>query len=544
MMADGEVIEYDSINHSGHIISKSGKVRFASGGIGFKDSKSGQVLTVAKASLEKASWMRVCKDHGLRLLLTDGQVHRFDGFSESSFQELKTLFRRMYDLDLEVREMGVKGWNWGQTEFQGSNLVFSVGYKPVLEIPMSEISNTVLTAKNEVSLEFRSFTGEETGDAFQKGDQLVEMRFHIPPTSLQAGASPAGNDGDSMDVDSDPAAVFHETIKTMADIGIVSGDSIVPFHELPFLIPRYFSFIFSILFLISVCYSGRYEVDLYADFMRMHGKSYDYKILFKQIKVLFLLPKPDDVHSYFIVGLDPPIRQGQTLYPYLVMQFAHDEDLEIRLTLPVEELSKKFEGKLKPFYDAPTEDVVSNILGIVTKLDIIRESRFQSRSGASCVKASYKANEGYIYPLDESLLFVPKPATDMLYSAIALVEFSRLDGGGESASRTFDMKVKMKKGMEFSFVGIPKDEHAALDEYLKLKGIRIKNEVTQDDLLAMSGLPESSDFEDDDEDNYEKKSKKDKVKSKDVAQNEDEDSGKSLNFAMEFVISHNSFRRG
>ena len=82
----------------------------------------------------------------------------------------------------------------------------------------------------------------------------------------------------------------------MADIGVVTEDSIVPLHELPFLVPRYSKHTRDF-----VTISGRYEVDLFADFMRMHGKSYDYKILYKSIKKLFVLPKPDDVHILLVV---------------------------------------------------------------------------------------------------------------------------------------------------------------------------------------------------------------------------------------------------
>jgi structure-specific recognition protein 1 len=35
----------------------------------------------------------------------------------------------------------------------------------------------------------------------------------------------------------------------------------------------------------------------------------------------------------FQVQLDPPIRQGQTRYPFLVMQFAKDEEIDAELNL-------------------------------------------------------------------------------------------------------------------------------------------------------------------------------------------------------------------
>ncbi|RZL18802.1 MAG: hypothetical protein EOO89_05170, partial [Pedobacter sp.] len=37
----------------------------------------------------------------------------------------------------------------------------------------------------------------------------------------------------------------------------------------------------------------------------------------------------------FVVGLDPPLRQGQTRYPFLVFQFAREEELEIELNVAI-----------------------------------------------------------------------------------------------------------------------------------------------------------------------------------------------------------------
>lgn len=67
--------------------------------------------------------------------------------------------------------------------------------------------------------------------------------------------------------------------------------------------------------------------------MRLRGKTYDYRVAYSQVQRLFLLPKPDDIHTQLVVNIDPPIRQGQTRYPYLVMQFAKDEIMEIDLQL-------------------------------------------------------------------------------------------------------------------------------------------------------------------------------------------------------------------
>jgi len=72
---------------------------------------------------------------------------------------------------------------------------------------------------------------------------------------------------------------------------------------------------------------------MYDTFLRLRGKTYDYKINYDQVVKLFLLPKPDDAHVLFVIGVDPPLRQGQTRYPFLVISFTREEDMEVELNI-------------------------------------------------------------------------------------------------------------------------------------------------------------------------------------------------------------------
>ena len=72
---------------------------------------------------------------------------------------------------------------------------------------------------------------------------------------------------------------------------------------------------------------------MYENSFRLRGKTYDYKIQYEHIKKFMLLPKPDDMHTLITIGLDPPLRQGQTRYPFLVMQFKREEEVVIELNM-------------------------------------------------------------------------------------------------------------------------------------------------------------------------------------------------------------------
>lgn len=79
---------------------------------------------------------------------------------------------------------------------------------------------------------------------------------------------------------------------------------------------------------------------------------------------------------------------------------------------------------------------------------------FDSHHQQSGVKCSIKANEGHLFCLDKSFMFVPKPATYISFDTISVIVMSRV-GGAVSASRTFDITVITKNaGGEHQFSNI------------------------------------------------------------------------------------------
>ena len=53
---------------------------------------------------------------------------------------------------------------------------------------------------------------------------------------------------------------------------------------------------------------GKYSFDLYKTFAKLHGRTNDYKILYKDINKGFLLPKPDGIHMAYVLHLKVPLR--------------------------------------------------------------------------------------------------------------------------------------------------------------------------------------------------------------------------------------------
>ena len=418
------------------------------------------MFTLDKEDISQASWSRAARGYELKILTKKAKVNQFDGFQQevSQYHSLPTIFVHglipQQDLDrvskafkiwfnvvVDHKEHALRGWNWGKTEFGRAELSFNVQNRPAFEFPYDEITNTNLAGKAEVAVDFSAASGAPTngqvnGDSQKTHkmsaarDQLVEARFYIPGTTLTNEANEDGEgSGDEGPEESSAASVWYDTLVDKAQIGDVAGDSFASFMDVLHLTPR-----------------GRFDIDLYESSFRLRGKTYDYKIQYDNIKKFFLLPKPDDVHTLITIGLDPPLRQGQTRYPFVVMQFKREEDVELDVNVSEEDLEGKYKDRLQTKYSGPSFIVLTHLFrGLASKKVISPSKEFSSRHNQSAVKCSIKANEGQLYCMDKSFMFVPKPATYIAMDHISAITMSRV-GGAVSASRTFDITMILKGG--------------------------------------------------------------------------------------------------
>ena len=95
--------------------------------------------------------------------------------------------------------------------------------------------------------------------------------------------------GESSDeeVEMTAAKLFNDKIHKKANIGEYAGESVCSIQDLPMLIPR-----------------GKYTLDFFSNFAKLHGKTHDYKIMYKDISRIFMLQKPDGVHLVYLLHLD------------------------------------------------------------------------------------------------------------------------------------------------------------------------------------------------------------------------------------------------
>ncbi|KAH7927771.1 SSrecog-domain-containing protein [Leucogyrophana mollusca] len=470
--------QFDRIYHG--LAPETGKFRVAASGMAWKGEETEGVTALPSGDIKWAQWFRVARNFQLRVGLKDRRREIFDGFMREDHDKLSAILKQHFGITLEVKDVSFKGWNWGVTDIQGQDLAFLVSNKTSFELPLSQVANSNIAGRTEVSLEFApsSSASKKSRNAI---DEMVEIRFHVPGTHARIRDSDAGSQKsdaeDEAEGETTAAQAFHDAIKDKADIGQVSGDLVLSFEEVLVLTPR-----------------GRYDVDMFLDFLRLRGKTYDYKILYSSIARLFLLPK-DDQHVLFILGLSTPIRQGQTRYQYLVMQFAREEETTAELNMAEEEIEKY--DRLKKNYEDPTFEVVSGVFRALSKKKIIGSGSFQSRDGHPGLKANLKAVQGDLFLLEKYIFFVSKQPTLIEISDIHQCVFSRVGASmGATAARTFDLKIVTKSGPEYTFTSINKEEHEPTESYLKDKKIKLKNEMVPDvEMMLAAGAGDSDDEE-------------------------------------------------
>jgi len=398
--------------------------------------------------------------------------YRFDGFPHTDYERLKIALSNAYSLDLNRHDLCPDGSSFGNTDIDRAtrNLVFrkceledadeeGEEFEPrdgseIMSLPTAEISQCVLPGnnRNEIELQFHEVDAAEAGT-----DQLVAVRFYVPPDP----------DADPTDMDAaTPAEAFQRRLATLASIkDSAGGDAIVKFDspQGTFLTPR-----------------GRYSIELHKSFFRMRGSKYDYKIRYDDISRLFLLPKPDDVHMAFVIALDRPIRQGQQRYGMLVLQTTKDQ-AECEINLTEEVMEKDYGGDLQPVMRGHLCNLVAKTFKTIARKKVFVPGRFANAYQQACVKCALRANEGHLYPLERSLVFIHKPSVLVRFDEVESVEFQRYAAGGRGVTRNFDLCVNLKKivgekdQQEYVFSGIDRSDYAGLYGFLSGKKIPIKN---------------------------------------------------------------------
>ncbi|XP_073343285.1 FACT complex subunit SSRP1a isoform X1 [Pagrus major] len=452
----GDTLEFNEIYQEVKGSWNDGRLRFSKQNVVYKSSKTGRVDSIPASELNLAQWRRVCLGHGIKLGTSTGHIYKYDGFRDTDLEKISEFFKTNYKLELTEKDMCVKGWNWGTAKFSGPLLSFDVNDNTAFEVPLSNVSQCA-TGKNEVTLEFHQNDDTEVS--------LMEVRFYVPPSQ--------------SDERQDPVEAFAQSVLSKADVIQATGDAVCIFKELQCLTPR-----------------GRYDIRIYPTFLHLHGKTFDYKIPYTTVLRLFLLPHKDQRQMFFVISLDPPIKQGQTRYHFLILLFSKEEDISLTLNMSEEDVERRFEGKLSKNMSGSLYEMVSRVMKALVNRKITVPGNFQGHSGAQCITCSYKASSGLLYPLERGFIYVHKPPVHLRFEEISCVNFAR----GTTTTRSFDFEIETKQGNQYTFSSIEREEYGKLFDFVNAKKLNIKNRGFKEGMKGK--IDEYSDSDEDQHDAY------------------------------------------
>uniref|UniRef100_A0A4W6DFK9 FACT complex subunit SSRP1 n=1 Tax=Lates calcarifer TaxID=8187 RepID=A0A4W6DFK9_LATCA len=439
----GDTLEFNEIYQEVKGSWNDGRLRFSKQNVVYKSSKTGKVDSIPAGELNLAQWRRVCLGHGIKLGTSTGHIYKYDGFRDT-VSKISEFFKANYKVELTEKDMCVKGWNWGTAKFSGPLLSFDINDSTAFEVPLSNVSQCA-TGKNEVTLEFHQNDDTEVS--------LMEVRFYVPPSQA--------------DERQDPVEAFAQNVLSKADVIQATGDAVCIFKELQCLTPR-----------------GRYDIRIYPTFLHLHGKTFDYKIPYTTVLRLFLLPHKDQRQMFFVISLDPPIKQGQT------------QDINLTLNMSEEDVERRFEGKLSKNMSGSLYEMVSRVMKALVNRKITVPGNFQGHSGAQCITCSYKASSGLLYPLERGFIYVHKPPVHLRFEEISCVNFAR----GTTTTRSFDFEIETKQGNQYTFSSIEREEYGKLFDFVNAKKLNIKNRGFKEGMKG--NIDEYSDSDDDQHDAY------------------------------------------
>ncbi|KAM0688445.1 FACT complex subunit [Conglomerata obtusa] len=405
-------------------------LKLAQAGIAMKIKSTGKIQLIKKEEIKEIELFRGTHKYNMRII--SDTLYNINNISEHKINDIKHFCSGTYNITVFQKELEIDEPNKGKLAISGDFLEFK-NNKLIFDVPLNEIEN-VHAIKNELTFSFK-----------EQKNSVLEIKFVTENTAIA------------------------DEIKERTEITM--KNEMVTFETLQSIVPR-----------------GKNDYIFYENYFKMVGSTYEHKILYSNVKQLFWLDK-DNNENYLAIETDPPIRQGQTRYNFIVMIFKSEMEEDFTLKLTEQEQIKFPDLKLE--YSGSVGVSFLNILRTVTNAKYNTIGHFSTLSGGKNLKCSLKASDGHLYPLEKSLIFMPK-AIYMPLNEIQNVEFSRVNVS-KFAAKTFDMKI-MTTDKSFMFASLPKEDFGQLEQYFSEKNIKITSEVVAEEHSYSSDDMESDEI--------------------------------------------------
>uniref|UniRef100_A0A914H0T7 FACT complex subunit SSRP1 n=1 Tax=Globodera rostochiensis TaxID=31243 RepID=A0A914H0T7_GLORO len=349
-----EALEFSNVFQEEMGGFNDGFLKLSRQNVQFKNKGTGKVLTIAEGDIDHLGWQKLGNKAGLKVVTNSGTHHRFGGLKESDLERISTFSSSKWQKSIRKNELSLKGWNYGEAEFEGQNLVFNVADKVAFEIPLSNVMRCQ-TAKSEAIVEFHP--NEECPV------QLTEMRFHIPY--------------DPENEDQDVVEEFRKEVLRFAEVESEAGQAIATLSDILLATP--------------------------------------------------LLRLQNGRHMYFVLHVNPAVRQGQTRYPFLVLECSKEDYIELELGCTEEQLAQQYNNKLDMHMKGYLYEIMAKIFRVIVNSRIIVPGNFTGASGTPAISCAVRQSMGFLYPLEKGFVYVHKPALYMRFEEVDNVHFARSD---------------------------------------------------------------------------------------------------------------------
>ena len=368
----------------------------------------------------------------------------------------------------------VTGHTWGSYSLSEDKMRFSGQSKKWFDIPLNALSNVQQGGnKNEIALEFNKEEEIEDGG-------VCEIKLFIPEKENKKKEKPQekeengeNKEENNEEEEEDEKAkktkgeLLKEEIMKIAGIGSVSG-AIAHLEDFQCVIPR-----------------GKFEIFFLKNSFKMNGQSHNYQVQTKNISKIFLVPKAEGNYSLLILKLKSPLTQGNVSYKFIIFQIKAENEISIDLQIPEDDETlnniEDFQSPLK----GKTIDIIAKLFHYIMDKNIIIPPDSFTFSKGPFVKCSYKANDGVLYFLEKSILFVHKPVLEIEHESIKEVDLARVQVSSLQ-QRSFDITIRLKKDKEeFQFSGLDRDEIDILQQYMKAKKIKLNNKDEDNNNIDM-----------------------------------------------------------
>ncbi|KJP87719.1 hypothetical protein AK88_02614 [Plasmodium fragile] len=456
-----------------------GSFRMSNEFLGWKNKKTNSVYQYKCSDISEGEWIKTSYNNNRLYLKFNEQkgnlIIFFDGFPDRNTPEITQHFQKYFNLKLANRKLATKGWHWGEFKLENSNINFDIDNKYAFSIPTNNINQLNVQIKTDIAMELKNEDSKKTDEDF-----LSEIRFCYPHENEE----------------NQHFQKFKNDLLEKVNIGDSKSECIASLANIPLLVPR-----------------GRYEIEMYSKSFKLHGKSYDFTVQYTNINKMLLVPRSNSNQYVLIFSLNNKMKQGQTEYPFILVQLNNDDEMELDINASDEDLKKY---KLEKTLSGNQYDVVTRLFTALVKKSAIIPGDYRTAKNEYGITCSYRAASGQLYPLNKYFLFIVKPVILISFDDIVTLTFQRT--GNINQHRFFSLIIKHKRGMSYEYTNIDKNEYLPLLEFLKSKNIHIQDDANAADKKQdfVDGLSESdeedyvADDDDDDEEDY-------------VAEDEDDD---------------------